>query len=214
MSLAGAMGGHTVVRQAPARPTAPRSRRHRYLPAMATGELRATMALTEPGGGSDLQAITDRRAPRRRRLRHQRDQDLDHQRPPLRADRPAVQDRPGGQPRPTGHQHPARRERPGLHRLPRPAQARLQGRRELRASFRRLRVPAAALLGGERGQGFAQMMRGLEIGRIQVASRALGVGPGRPRGLRFATHSNERPSASRSGSTSRSATTWPTWRRS
>ena len=29
-----------------------------YLPAMATGELRATMALTEPGGGSDLQAMT------------------------------------------------------------------------------------------------------------------------------------------------------------
>ena len=25
---------------------------------MATGELRATMALTEPGGGSDLQAMT------------------------------------------------------------------------------------------------------------------------------------------------------------
>ena len=25
---------------------------------MATGEMRATMALTEPGGGSDLQAMT------------------------------------------------------------------------------------------------------------------------------------------------------------
>jgi alkylation response protein AidB-like acyl-CoA dehydrogenase len=32
--------------------------RDRYLPRMATGELRATMALTEPGGGSDLQAMT------------------------------------------------------------------------------------------------------------------------------------------------------------
>ena len=30
----------------------------RYLPAMATGELRATMALTEPGGGSDLQSMS------------------------------------------------------------------------------------------------------------------------------------------------------------
>src|SRR5699024_12079908 len=28
-----------------------------YLPRMATGELRATMALTDPGGGSDLQAM-------------------------------------------------------------------------------------------------------------------------------------------------------------
>jgi isovaleryl-CoA dehydrogenase len=37
-------------------------------------------------------------------------------------------------------------------------------------------VPRDALLGGTEGQGFAQMMRGLEIGRIQVACRALGVG--------------------------------------
>lgn len=33
-----------------------------YLP-MATGELRATMALTEPGGGSDLQAMRTRATP-------------------------------------------------------------------------------------------------------------------------------------------------------
>jgi alkylation response protein AidB-like acyl-CoA dehydrogenase len=31
------------------------------------------------------------------------------------------------------------------------------------------------VLGGTEGQGFAQMMKGLETGRIQVASRALGV---------------------------------------
>ncbi len=37
------------------------------------------------------------------------------------------------------------------------------------------RAPADALLGGAEGHGFAQMMTGLEIGRIQVASRALGV---------------------------------------
>ena len=38
------------------------------------------------------------------------------------------------------------------------------------------RTDAAALLGGVAGRGFAQMMRGLEIGRVQVAARALGVG--------------------------------------
>src|SRR5258708_9882939 len=43
-------------------------------------------------------------------------------------------------------------------------------------SFTDYRVPAGALLGGREGEGFGQMMRGLEIGRIQVASRALGVG--------------------------------------
>src|SRR5205085_4819180 len=41
--------------------------------------------------------------------------------------------------------------------------------------FEDYRAPAGALLGGVEGQGFAQMMKGLETGRIQVASRALGV---------------------------------------
>jgi alkylation response protein AidB-like acyl-CoA dehydrogenase len=56
MSLAGAMGGHTVVAKLLLRHGTDEQRRH-YLPAMATGELRAAMALTEPDGGSDLQAL-------------------------------------------------------------------------------------------------------------------------------------------------------------
>jgi isovaleryl-CoA dehydrogenase len=43
-------------------------------------------------------------------------------------------------------------------------------------SFDDFRAPVGCLLGEEEGHGFAQMMRGLEIGRIQVACRALGVG--------------------------------------
>jgi alkylation response protein AidB-like acyl-CoA dehydrogenase len=43
-------------------------------------------------------------------------------------------------------------------------------------SFDGYRAPPGALLGGVEGRGFAQMMKGLETGRIQVASRALGVG--------------------------------------
>jgi alkylation response protein AidB-like acyl-CoA dehydrogenase len=42
-------------------------------------------------------------------------------------------------------------------------------------SFADVRVPADAVLGGTEGEGFAQMMKGLETGRIQVACRALGV---------------------------------------
>ena len=42
-------------------------------------------------------------------------------------------------------------------------------------SFDNYRTPATAILGGIPGKGFAQMMKGLETGRIQVASRALGV---------------------------------------
>src|SRR5579859_566865 len=56
MSLAGAMGGHTVVAKLVLAFGTP-EQKDAYLPRMATGELRATMALTEPGGGSDLQAM-------------------------------------------------------------------------------------------------------------------------------------------------------------
>ena len=56
MSLAGAMGGHTVVAKL-IQDYGTQDQKDRYLPRMATGELRATMALTEPGGGSDLQAM-------------------------------------------------------------------------------------------------------------------------------------------------------------
>jgi glutaryl-CoA dehydrogenase len=56
MSLAGAMGGHTVVAKL-LLAFGTDEQKDAYLPRMATGELRATMALTEPGGGSDLQAM-------------------------------------------------------------------------------------------------------------------------------------------------------------
>jgi alkylation response protein AidB-like acyl-CoA dehydrogenase len=42
-------------------------------------------------------------------------------------------------------------------------------------AFEDVLVPADAVLGGVPGRGFAQMMRGLEWGRVQVAARALGV---------------------------------------
>src|SRR6202008_4966694 len=43
-------------------------------------------------------------------------------------------------------------------------------------SFAGYRCPEDAVLGGVEGRGFSQMMKGLETGGIQVASRSLGVG--------------------------------------
>ncbi|MFE6922068.1 acyl-CoA dehydrogenase family protein, partial [Nocardia sp. NPDC057663] len=62
MSLAGAMGGHTVVAKL-IHTFGTEEQKQRYLPDMATGKIRATMALTEPGGGSDLQAMTTTAVP-------------------------------------------------------------------------------------------------------------------------------------------------------
>ena len=143
---------------------------------MATGELRATMALTEPGGGSDLQAMTHDRAAGRRRLRRQRLEDLDHQRPPLAADRAAVQDRPDAPSRSTAAISILLVEHgPGLTVSKDLPKLGYKGVERCELVFDDYRAPADALLGGVEGQGFAQMMKGLETGRIQVAARALGV---------------------------------------
>src|SRR6202042_3933004 len=56
MSLAGAIGGHSVVAKL-ILAFGTEEQRQRLLPQMATGEVRATMALTEPGGGADLQGV-------------------------------------------------------------------------------------------------------------------------------------------------------------
>ena len=50
-----------------------------------------------------------------------------------------------------------------------------RGMREYALSFDGLRAPAEALLGGEEGQGFKQLMRTFEGARIQTAARAVGV---------------------------------------
>src|ERR1700743_1067527 len=57
MSLAGAMGGHTVVAKLLTLFGTDEQKRT-YLPPMATGEVRATMALTEPDGGSGRQTMS------------------------------------------------------------------------------------------------------------------------------------------------------------
>lgn len=175
MSLAGAMGGHTVVAKLLDLFGTP-DQQQRFLPRMATGEVRATMALTEPGGGSDLQNMSTVARP-----------DGDHlvlhgaktwisnaRRSSLiavlcKTDATAT-------PRHAGIsvvlvENPT----PGLtvsRDLPKLG---YNGVESCELVFDDCRVPTSAILGGIPGRGFGQMMKGLETGRIQVAARALGV---------------------------------------
>ena len=175
MSLAGAMGGHTVVaRLLLAHGTA--EQQERYLPRMATGELRATMALTEPGGGSDLQALrTTAHADGDGYLVNGAKTWITNAR---RSGLVALLCRtdPDARPAHRGISVLLVEKGPGFtvsRDLPKLG---YKGVESCELSFDDLRVPRDAVLGGEEGRGFAQMMRGLEIGRIQVAARALGVG--------------------------------------
>jgi len=177
MSLAGAMGGHTVVAKL-IQDYGTQEQKDAYLPCLATGELRATMALTEPGGGSDLQAmrtsarrdgddyvingsktwISNARRADLIALLCKTDPNAD---PKHRGVSILLVDKVGGADGLT-----ISRDLPKLG---------YKGVESCELVFEGLRVPATSLLGDVEGKGFSQMMRGLEVGRLQVAGRALGV---------------------------------------
>lgn len=176
MSLAGAMGGHTVVAKL-LDLFGTEDQKQRYLPPMATGELRATMALTEPSGGSDLQNMKTTALPSpgegltingsKTWISNARRSGLiallcktDPAATPKHKGISVVLVESGT----TGLS--VSRDLPKLG---------YKGVESCELTFEDCRVPASAILGAEPGKGFAQMMKGLETGRIQVASRALGV---------------------------------------
>lgn len=175
MSLAGAMGGHTVVAKLLSL-FGTDDQKRRYLPLMASGELRATMALTEPGGGSDLQnmATTARSHGDELLVNGAKTWISNARRSGLIA--LLCKTDPDAKPQHAGIsvvlvEQPSAgltvsRDLPKLG---------YKGVESCELHFDDCRVPAANVLGGSPGAGFAQMMKGLETGRIQVASRALGV---------------------------------------
>jgi alkylation response protein AidB-like acyl-CoA dehydrogenase len=174
MSLAGAMGGHTVVATL-LLAFGTEEQKRRYLPRMATGEVRAAMALTEPGGGSDLQAMTTtaRREGDGYLVNGAKTWITNARRSQLIA--LLCKTDPSARPRHRGISILLAEHGDGMlvsRDLPKLG---YKGVESCELSFRDYFAPADALLGGEPGHGFAQMMKGLEIGRIQVAARAVGV---------------------------------------
>ncbi len=175
MSLAGAMGGHTVVAKL-ILDYGTLAQKNAYLPRMATGELRATMALTEPGGGSDLQAM------RTHALRVGDEYVVNGSKTWITNARTAgivallCKTDPSASPAHKGISILLVEKGVGFtvsRDLPKLG---YKGVESCEISFDDFHIPASSLLGEQAGRGFAQMMHGLEIGRLQVAARALGVG--------------------------------------
>jgi butyryl-CoA dehydrogenase len=174
MSLAGAMGGHTVVAKLLVM-YGTEEQKQKYLPRMATGELRATMALTEPNGGSDLQAISTTAK-------------LDGDDLVINGSKTWISNvrrsglvavlaktDPNAEPRHTGMSIVLVEPGDGFSISRDLPKLGYKGVESCEISFDNYRTPKAQILGGEPGMGFAQFMKGLEVGRIQVASRSLGV---------------------------------------
>ena len=150
--------------------------KERFLPGLASGELQGAFTITEPNAGSDAQAI---------RTSAKRDGD-DYM---LNGNKLFVTngDRAGLFLTMAKTDSEARPRHRGISAfLVQPESEGFQvarvidklgykGPQTAELFFEDLRVPAGDLLGGEEGQGFKQMLSGLEIGRINVASRGVGV---------------------------------------
>jgi hypothetical protein len=174
MSLAGAMGGHSVVARLIAMFGTEGQKQH-WLPRLATGQARAAMALTEPAGGSDLQAI------RTRATKDGQGYRLDGVKTWITNARKAevvavlCKTDPDAVPASRGISIVLAEHGPGFtvsRDLPKLG---YKGVESCEIVFEGYECPRAALLGETEGQGFRQMMGGLELGRIQVAARAVGV---------------------------------------
>jgi alkylation response protein AidB-like acyl-CoA dehydrogenase len=174
MSLAGAMGSHSVVARLITL-FGTKGQKDGWLPRLATGQARAAMALTEPAGGSDLQAIRTRATADRAGYR------LDGVKTWITnaraADVVAVLCKTDVEavPASRGISILLAEKGPGFtvsRDLPKLG---YKGVESCEIVFDGYECPGEALLGAAEGQGFRQMMGGLELGRIQVAARAVGV---------------------------------------
>ncbi|MFD5757712.1 acyl-CoA dehydrogenase family protein, partial [Streptomyces sp. NPDC127044] len=184
MSLAGAMGGHTVVAKLLLR-FGTEEQKRRWLPRLATGEVRATMALTEPGGGSDLQAMRTlaRRTADGYVVNGSKTWITNSRRSGLIA--LLCKTDPHATPAHRGISVLLVEHGPGLtvsRDLPKLG---YKGVESCELSFEDHHAPADAVLGGVEGQGFAQMMKGLETGRGGGGGRRA---PPRPRGRPARAH--------------------------
>ncbi len=157
--------------------------RERYLPRMATGELRFAYSMTEPHAGSDVQSI------RTRAVRDGDDFVITGQKMwatnGLRAGAImllAVTD-PDADPRHRGmtafvvEKEPEAEELPGLRIPGKLSKLGYKGIETTELLFDGFRTPVASVLGGESalGRGFYQFMGGIELGRVNIAARAVGI---------------------------------------
>ena len=154
--------------------------KQRLLPRLATGEIRGAYSLSEPDAGSDVAAI------RTRAVRDGDEYVVDGTKMWLTNGREAglVVTLVRTDPDPTSkhrgmsvllvEKEPGDRFGgitigPNIHKLG------YRGVETVELVFDGHRVPASALLGGVEGQGFTQMMSAVELGRINIAARAVGV---------------------------------------
>lgn len=181
MSVSGVINTHFIVAYMLMQHGTP-EQKQRYLPRMATGEVRGAFSMSEPGLGSDVSAISTKAT------KDGEDYLINGQKMWLtnggsstliavlcKTDEGAesvyknmttflVEKEPGFGETAPGLTIPGKIDKMGY-----------KGVDTTEAIFENHRVSADQVLGGEPGQGFYQMMDGVEVGRVNVAARACGI---------------------------------------
>ena len=146
-----------------------------YLPRFASGEIRGGLALTEPNAGTDLQAI------RMRARREGADYVLNGTKTWISNGihgscfAVLVKTDTEAQPRHKGMSMFLCEKGKGFSVSRKLEKLGYKGIDSAELVFDDYRVPASNLIGGEEGRGFQQAVGGLELGRINVAARGVGV---------------------------------------
>ncbi len=174
MSLSGIFNSHLIMSAAVER-FGTEEQKRTFLPRFATGELRGALALTEPNCGTDLQAIRTRAV-------------LDGDDYVINGTKTwisngieggcvalLVKTDPDAQPRHKGTSLFIAEKGPGFTVGRKLEKLGYKGIDSAELIFEDYRIPADRLIGGEEGFGFRHAVSGLELGRINVAARGVGI---------------------------------------
>ena len=173
MSLTGIFNSHLMMALLTER-YGSESLKKKYLPKFATGEIRGGLALTEPNAGTDLQAI------RTRAVRSGDTYVLNGTKTWISNGIQGscfavlVKTNPEAEPRHKGMSMFLCEKGPGFTASKKLEKIGYKGIDSAELVFDDYRISAANLI-GEEGRGFHQAVGGLELGRINVASRGVGI---------------------------------------
>lgn len=174
MSLAGIINSHLIMASLVQRAGTEEQKR-RWLPRFASGELRGGLALTEPDCGTDLQAV-------RTTARREGDAYVVNGTKTWISNgihghvvALLVKTDPRADPRHKGMSAFICEKGPGFAHSRKLEKIGYKGIDSAELVFDNYRVPADDLVGGVEGKGLQQVLGGLELGRINVAARGVGI---------------------------------------
>lgn len=174
MSVAGIINSHLIMSACVQR-NGTEDQRRRWLPRFASGEVRGGLALTEPDAGTDLQGI---------RTTARRDGDgylINGVKTWIsngihgRAFAVLVKTDANAKPRHKGMSLFICEKQDGFTAARKLEKLGYKGIDSAELVFDNYRVAGADLVGGEEGRGLQHVLNGLELGRINVAARGVGV---------------------------------------